>query len=245
MQLSVSSGKNGILQRATFLAFGDSTDHTTAFPLADMVVSANRWTHKIATWIWQASGTWQFDDKNKTDLPIATTTLVDAQQDYSLPATAIGIDRVEVLDSSGNYVKLRPMDQSEVDVALSEHKETDGLPSQYDIVGNSLFLYPAPSSSQVTTAAGLKIHFRREMDEYSTPASYTTADTTQPGFDEDYHEMVCLGIALDWCIANGPEDRADRLENRMSLYRLDLNNHYGDKNKDNRVAIKPKIQDYR
>ncbi len=245
MQLSVSSGKNGIIQRATFLAFGDSTDHTTAYPLNDMVTSANRWVHQIATWIWQASGTWEFDDKNQTDLPIATTTLVAGQQDYSLPTDALKILRVEVLDSNGDYQKLDQIDQTEIRTSLTEYEETDGMPHSYDIIGNSLFLYPAPAAASVTTAAGLKIVFAREAKEFSVPASYTTADTTQPGFDEDWHEIVCLGIAYDWCSVNGPEDRADRYFQQIQAKRADLREHYGSKNKDKKVAIRPLRQNYR
>src|SRR3990167_6606285 len=175
MQLSVSSGKNGLIQRATFLAFGDSADHTADWPLADLVVSLNRWQHEVASWIFQAVGHWEFDDSNNTDLPIATTTLVDGQQDYAFPAGLIKLHRVEVKDNNGNWHKLIPIDQSEVGVALTEYNETDGLPTQYDPIGNSLFLYPAPAAGSVTTSGGLKVYYSREMDEFTTPASYTTA----------------------------------------------------------------------
>src|SRR3990167_7720200 len=98
MVLSVSSGKYGILQRATLLVFGDSTDHTTDYPLADMVSSANVWLQEVTKWIWLTVGTWEFDDSNQTDLPIATTTLVASQQDYSLATTVSELLRVEVKD---------------------------------------------------------------------------------------------------------------------------------------------------
>src|SRR3990167_998297 len=211
MVLSVSSGKNSLIARTYFFAFGDTLDHSTDFPLADVVVSLNRWVHRVATWILRASGTWEFDDSNQTDLPIATTTLVNSQQDYSLPTTTLKIHRVEILNSSGNYQKIRQIDQSEIGEALTEYEETDGMPTKYDVLGNSLFLYPAPATGSVTMAAGLKIYVAREVTEFSTPASYTTADTTQPGFDEAFHEKPCLGAAQDWCLVNGPEDRATRL----------------------------------
>ena len=53
--------------------------------------------------IWKAAGDWDFDDSNATTLPVATTTLVAAQADYALPSTARKIERVEVLDSDGDY----------------------------------------------------------------------------------------------------------------------------------------------
>ena len=245
MQLSVSSGKNGLIQRATFLAFGTSTDHTSDWPLADVVVSINRWYHRAATWIWQASGTWEFDDANQTDLPIGTTTLVPSQQDYSLPATAFKLERVEVKDASGNYRLLRQIDKTEIrGAALTEYQETEGLPVEYDIIGNSLFLYPKPASGSVTLAAGLKIYIAREVSEFSAPASYTTADTTQPGFDELFHELLCFGPAYDWCITNGPQERAQAYRAEIEAMKQDLFKHYGLKNADKKVGIRPRMERY-
>lgn len=240
MQLSVSSGKYGILQRANFLTFGDSLDHTTDYPLADMVASANRWAQNVAVRIWRASGTWEWDDANQTDLPIITTTLVAGQQDYSLPTTALSIERVEVKDSSGNYNKLQQIDQSEVSIALSELEETNGMPIFYDIIGNSLFLYPAPAAASVTTTAGLKLVVTREVTTFTVPASYTTADTTQPGFDEMWHDIICYGIAHDYLDVNGPEDRATRYFQKINMSLAELEAHYGIKNRDKRVAFKPR-----
>lgn len=245
MVLSVSSGKNSLIARTYFYAFGDSLDHSTDYPLADVVVSLNRWVHRVGIWIWKASGTWEFDDSNQTDLPIATTTLVANQQDYSLPTTVLKLLRVEVKDSSGNYRQIFQIDQSELQgIALTEYEETAGLPIQYDIIGNSLFLYPAPSASSVTLAAGLKIYIAREETEFSTPASYTTADTTQPGFDENFHDILCLGSAYDWCSVNGPEDRASRYRAEIEALHQDLNVHYGSKNADKKVGVHPRIENY-
>lgn len=237
MQLSTASGLGGILQRATFLTFGDSATHVTDYPLVDMVGSANRWVQNVAVKIWRASGTWQFDDANQTDLPIITTTLVAAQQDYALPATALSIERVEVKDSAGDYQKLTQIDQSEVGIALTELEATNGMPKYYDIVGNSLFLYPAPAAASVTTTAGLKVHVTREATAFSVPASYTTADTTQPGFDEMWHDIICYGIAHDYLDVNGPEDRATRYYQKIQQMFLDLEAHYGIKNRDKKVRV--------
>ena len=245
MQLSVSSGKNGLIQRATFLAFGTSTDHTSDWPLADVVVSLNRWYHRAATWLWQSSGTWEFDDSNQTTANFATATLVGGQQDYALPTTAFAITRVEVLDASGNYQQLRQIDQTEVrGVALSEYYETDGLPIYYDVSGASLHLYPAPAAADVTTALGLKIYVAREISEFSTPASYTTADTTQPGFEELFHEILCFGAAYDWCITNGPQERAQAYRAEIEAMKQDMFKHQGMKNKDKKVSIQPRMESY-
>ena len=244
MQLSVSSGKYGIVQRATFLIFGDSLDHTTDYPLADIIAAANRWRQIVASWIWRASGEWEFDDANYTDLPIATTTLVAAQQDYSLPTTAFQIHRVEVLNSSGDYLRLKQIDQTEVKRALTEFESTNGLPKYYDVIGNSLFLYPAPAAAQVTLALGLKLYFARETSVFAVPATYTTADATEPGFDEPFHDIICYGVAHDYLEANEKTEKAKDYQNNIAILRADLEAHYGNKNKDKKVAIKPKVEKY-
>lgn len=243
MQLSVSSGKDGILQRATFLTFGDSLDHTSDYPLADMVSSANRWVQKVASWIWKASGTWEFDDSNQTDLPSAVTTLVASQQDYALPANALEIFRVEVKDSGGNWVKLKQLDQTEVKVALTEFEETAGLPHSYDVRANSLFLYPAPASASVTLVSGLRLYFSREALTFSVPASYTTADTTQPGFNEDFHDIVTHGIAYDFLQSNDQVKAKDYYQ-LILFMKQDLDSQYGARNKDKKVGIKPRVESY-
>lgn len=244
MQLSVSSGKFGILQRATFLTFGDSTDHTSDYPLADMVASANEWVAKVATKIWRATDTWEFDDKNQTDLPIATTTLVNNQQDYSLPTTILKLLRVQVKDSAGNWRRVLPIDQSEVDIALDEFEETAGIPIYYDILANSLFLYPKPDTSKVTASGGLKIWMEREATTFSVPASYTTADTTEPGFDEDFHDIICYGIAHDYLRANEQKQKADDYFAIITAMFEDLLNRYGNKSKDKKVKLRPKMNRY-
>lgn len=239
-----STNQAGILQRATFLTFGDASNHTTSYPLVDMVTSANRWVTKTGTQIWRASRTWEFDDKNQTDLPIATTTLVAGQQDYALQTTTLKINRVEVLDSSGDYQKLSQIDQSEVPMALSEFYETDGMPVWYDILGNSLFLYPAPAAGSVTTALGLKIYFTREMTTFSVPSSYTVEDTTQPGFDEDFHDIICYGIAQDWLRANGEKAKADDYFGVINQMFIDIAQRYGQKSPDKKVAVAPRRERY-
>lgn len=244
MQLSHATSKDTILARATLLTFGDSLDHTTSYPLADMVSSANRWVQKVGTWIWQSSGTWEWDDSNQTDLPSATSTMVASQQDYAIPTTVVELMRVEVKDSAGNWRKLRQIDQTEISIALTEYEETAGLPHSYDVRANSIFLYPAPSAASTTLTSGLRIYFAREATTFTVPASYTTADTTQPGFDEDFHDIICQGIAYDYLSSND-YDRSDKVFARIQTQRAELQAHQGLKNKDKKPKISPKKENYK
>lgn len=244
MQLSVTSGQNGLIQRSTFLAFGDALDHSTSWPLNSIVTSLNRAVHKISILIWQSVGTWQWDDTNQTDLPIATTTLVNSQQDYTLPTTVFQIFRVEILDASGIWHKLDQIDKSIIRSAEIEYYKTDGLPVKYDILANSILLYPSPATASVTLAAGLRIHISREATEFTVPATYTTSDTTQPGFDEQFHELLCYYAARDFCVVNGPTDRGDRYNVEITVTKQDLVKHYGMKNMDKPPKFVPRREFY-
>lgn len=208
-----------------FLVTSNSVSYTPANKLRNMNIAYQN----VAAMIWEVAEGWQYDDSNATDFAIATATLVDAQQDYEIPSTAQRLERVEVLDSQGNYQKLTQRDIHEIDLATSEYYETDGLPLYYDLVGRSIFLYPGPSTTYVTAAAGLKVYFSRDviaLDE--------TTDT--PGFATAFHRLLSLSAAIDYS-KNRDEhrhlvDERDRTEKSLKRF-------YGHRNVERRSAIRP------
>src|SRR3990167_8936724 len=116
---------------------------STGYPAADLLRRVNNALEFLVGKILAADGTWEWDDTNWSDLPIATTTMVADQQDYSFSATQLEIQRVEVKDADGNWRLLDPLDKTQVGYALSEFLSTPGVPLYYDKQGNSVFLYPA------------------------------------------------------------------------------------------------------
>ena len=224
----------GILQDIDFLLFGESTG-SSAYATADKTRNVNRHLDDVVALILQSDGRWQWDDTNNTNLPIGTTTLVDSQQDYSITgATFLDVLRVEVLDSSGNYNLLTPIDQSEVtDQALSEFQKTAGMPRYYDKVGDSIFLYPKPSTSLVTASAGLKVYFQRG-------ASYFAAtDTTKvPGFAAPFHRILSVGAALDYAYANDMANKIRVLEPQLLKLQTALATFYSQRSRDENVRMK-------
>lgn len=144
------------------------------------------------------------------------------------------LERVEVLNSSGDYKRLKAIDQSEIDQALTEFKETNGMPTHYDVVGDSVFLYPKPAAADVTTAAGLKLHFLREIDVF------TTSDTTQqPGFAEPFHRILSHGASYDWMLTHSTPNKAKSIRGEIELMRQDLEAFYKDRNRDVKISVKP------
>jgi hypothetical protein len=127
--------------------------------------------------------------------------------------------------------------------SFTEFEETNGMPRYYDLVGNVIRLKPAPDAAQVTLVEGLRLELIREQNEFTAPETYTADDTTEPGFDEAFHEIICYGIAHDYLIANKPE-LAQAYYQRIELLRQDMSKHYGGKNKDVKLSVKPVVEDY-
>lgn len=248
MVFSDTSTKQGILERITFLTGMD----TTAYATADRTREINRWYQRVVSIIFKAHGEWEFDDTDKTDLPQATTTLVNGQEDYDLPkslttnattlqggVTAGGILRilrVEVLDNNGIWSKLDQFDQADIGVALDEWQKTDGRPRYYDVRGNTIFLKPAPATGYVTMSAGIKIYFARE------PYVFVAGDTTrEPGFSELFHDILPLGAAHSWFVKTANFDKANVIKGEIKALEDELMSFYGQRNKDKTVRWRPRL----
>lgn len=210
-----------------------TSSNVNQFPDANLVIEANNALDRVTSLIMQSDGRWQWDDENNTDLPIATTALVAAQQDYTLAVTHLQTIRLEVKDNvtpTSAWHKLMPIDEKDVyDTSLTDFLKTNGLPQYYDKVGNSFFLYPAPDYSQ---AASLKIFFKRG------PSYFTTSDTTkQPGFNQLYHELIPLWVAYTYAIANGTAN-ATLLMNQIMSREDALRDDYAMRSKDEHISLR-------
>jgi len=190
--------------------------------------------HDVARMIWESSDGWQFDDSNAADLPIATTSLVASQQDYTLPSTALKLERVEVLNSAGDYVKLKQFDIHDLEQGLTEFQGTAGLPMYYDIVGSSIMLYPAPGTGFVTLASGLKIVVGRSVTEFAV-----TATTTEPGFAAPFHRILSYAAAMDYV---KDEREVERLARQKQRLEDGLQRFYGHRNVERRSSIRPRTR---
>jgi len=233
MQFSDSVTKNGLVEDIDFLCGTTSA----SYPLVDKTRNINQAYHDVARLIWEVADGWQYDDSNKTDLPIATTNLVHSQPDYELPSTCQRVQRVEVLDVDGDWRVLKQIDIHDLSVAVGEYLETDGLPTHYDLYGRSLELFPEPSSAYVTLTNGLKVFFDRDVTEFTTAST-----TAEPGFAKPFHRILSLSASLDF--EKDPYQRRvfqqmkDRLEQGLKRF-------YGHRNIQRRAAIRPYGRRYR
>ena len=247
MQFSDTSTKQGILEDITFWTGMD----TTQYPTADRTRNVNRHFLDIVRAILECDGAWEFDDTHKTDQPTLTANLADGQQDYELPkslttnpttlqggATAgsiLKIHRVEIQDAAGNWTKLEQLDQRNIPIALDEYFKNDAIPVQYDLRGNSLFLYPAPLAASVTLVAGLKIYISRE------PYTFLATDTTrEPGIAEPFHRILSWGASFDWFMAKNQGDKAANMKALMDEKYAQLKEFYGGRDRDKTMRVIPR-----
>lgn len=220
----------GIVDDVHFLCQTD----VTAYPLADITRNANRHVNKAVIDIIKCDGRIQWDDSNHTTLPEYTFDLVTTQQDYSLPTNLLKLWAIEIKNSAGDWIRLQEIDLQDPIFAktITDLEETDGVPKYYDVRGDSVFLHPAPLTGSVTTTAGGKMYFSREID------AFTAADTTQePGFAEPFHRLVSLGAAHDWLTVNDTSSKADRVLSQYEQLRAEMREFYSTRNKE----VKPRL----
>ena len=207
---------------------------TTSYPAPMLLRRVNQAYGETVGKIIALDGTWEFDDQNFTDLPIATTTLVAGQSDYSFNSAQLEVLKVEVKDNSGDYQAVDPIDIREVREPLDELYDVDGLPSVYDKRYSSIFLYPAPAAGSVTLVAGLRVYFQRTADLFT--AAQVTTGTKEPGFASPWHQIIAYKAALPYAQAY-KKDRVNFLVSEINRMETELLNHYARREKDVRKVL--------
>jgi hypothetical protein len=244
MTFNDTSGKSGILQMCEQTTnLGDAAITGNTVLKAYFTNLINQWYRIAAYFAWKVDKNWTFDDSNITTLPNPTTTLVNGQRDYALPSTALRIRQVEILDTAGNYFTLEFMSEADGRLRNDKEGETAGIPSHYRLFDNSMILYPAPDTSMVTAAAGLRISIDREVD------AFTVSDTTQePGLNAAFQGILYYGPCFEWATTKGAINVANlcqkMLGNFTGLTEM-LQDFYGQRNQSIVTAISPVSKSYK
>lgn len=204
MQFSDVTNEQGLYQDACDRVQMDSN----GFPIATFTRWCNIWYRRAAVWMWKHADGWRFDDTlnigsgdqdDDAGLPVATSTLVNSQKLYTLPTAALRVRRVEVKDTVGNWQRVLPMREENIRGGKSEYQEIDGLPKQYLLIGNKLQLLPGPDNGvSVTLVNGLRVYFDRDVDPFTA-----TDDTQVPSLPVAWHQLLSIGPAFDFAVANG------------------------------------------
>lgn len=198
MIFSDTTNNTGVIQEAerlTDLGYTAVSGDTTK--LKEFTVLANNNNHKVWHTIFTASGNWQYDDGNYTDLPQATTDLDLGISKYELPSTALTVQRVEVLADDEIWYQLTPITKEAIgSLGVDEFRKENGRPQYYRLLGQTIELFPAPDFTQ---SASLKVYFDRDSSDFAT------TDTTKSiGFASPYHQIIPLGMAIDWLKVKQP-----------------------------------------
>lgn len=196
--------------------------NNNSYLLVDKCGDANIANKEIWTWIHQAYGGWMYDDSNNTtDFPAATTSLVSAQQDYAIPASAEMIRGVEVkLNGSSVWTRLFPMTEEQIRDIMAEKQfmNVSSQPRYYVPYANSIKLYPPSNYAQ---AASLRVSYERETVSF-TP---TGNDSRTPGFSSLFHEAVAVGSAYNFSMYKTVSNKND-IAAKWADYKDRITKHY-------------------
>lgn len=244
MQYNDTTTRTGIIQDCEFLTgIGKEGISGNATLLQEFTRLANAWFHKVVTMILKAQDEWDFDDKNLTDYPVATTPMTTAR-DIVFPASLkiLKIKRVDISYDGSTYNRATPIDSEEIANGLGNDTTVDGLFSKtspkYDPRSNSIWVYPRASQAEVDAGATARVEFAREGDEF------TTSDTAQePGFDEPFHRMIPLGMSFDWAMVKGLPQKNDIFA-MLQDYEIRLKDYYGKKVDDRQASLKGAYVNY-
>ena len=201
MVFSDTTTKLGAIQYCEFYCnLGDAGISGSSLLLKQFTGLINRACSEVWHLIFALNNGWKYDDSNQTDLPQATQTLVASISKYALPPTALAIDRIEIMDSSGAYQKIQPLRLEQISIGIDEFYKTDGMPQYYRLLGSTIELFPAPAAANVTLAAGLKVYFDRAS------VSFASTDTSASfGFASEYHDIPPRKASIEWLKVNKPE----------------------------------------
>jgi hypothetical protein len=221
----------------------DETD-TTTLPLKTFVRSANFGLDRVISLILRA-GRKEFDDNNNSgELLDVTENLVSGKAKYAIDVTWLKMGRVRIKDSSGNFVTLQEVDRR--DLTDAELRADNGDPKKFYNLGNYSYLVPAPNYD---SSGGLERQYQRGASYFAYDAT-----TTVPGFDSDFHILIALYGARDYCEKNDLEKRAAKIRAKIgnppsegivgSGLENELMERYTSKDIDEKVGLRTSIEDY-
>jgi len=250
---SDTDNRNGILQRIERelgFEFGYITGNTAR--LKDWTSEVNLTHDDALALIFEAGGSWQFDDINHTDdYPIISCDLISGKRDYTFTTDEQGniildIYRVMVANPDGTFVDILPRDQQTPNNVNSDTssfvdgRNAVGTPSAYDKTGNGIIFNLIPNYNMRLAQEGkrgVKIFINREG------SYFTIGDSTKkPGIAGLFHEYYIVSPALRHALRKTLKV-ASSLAQRKLLLEDAMRKHYGLRQKDVPNRLIPAIED--
>lgn len=238
MQFYNDTTKDALCQEVDRLC--DTTD--TNYSRLAKTARINASQDEVVSWIITADGTFEFDDKNQSDLPRATFTLQEGVARYNFATEFLRVLELEIKDANGVYYRIKPLDPDALGgLSWDEYFGTTsgspntGLPEYYDTNADGIVLGPAPTASSVTLAAGGRVTFQRKPVAF-TSTSATTTDSTEPGFASPFHVVLAYMAAIPYCTTY-KKDRVATYVQKVAEMKQQILQFYGRRNRDQRAII--------
>ena len=234
MEFSNTTTEIGIIQEIDRIC--GTTNNT--YSLKAKTARANAAIDRFVFLALKADKRWQFDDLNKTDLPIGTANLVSGQQDYEFADEILVVQKVLVKDSSGNWSELTPVDMKDTDGKniWTLPSNNSGTPTKYIKFAHSILLDPIPNYD---SANGFKVVFKRNAVKF-----VSTDTTTECGLPSIFHPYICRLAALPFLIEKNLPHKGDI----NALVRIDeqaIEEYFSIRNQDIVSGMRPKIENTR
>jgi len=199
---------NSLRADAHFFVFGDRTN--TVYADTDFDANINNWYEYGIACLFNVNGDWQVNGE------IATTDIISGQREYIIPNDTLKINEVYIKSTAtSEYVKATQRDPINVSVEPESYHPTK---PEYDVLDNSFFIY-IPEESITGVSAGLKIHYQSDLTEL-------TSGSDIPNIIKPFQRLISCGAALDYCLANEMWNKARKLEERIALYKEEMEKHY-------------------
>jgi hypothetical protein len=151
------------------------------------------------------------------------------------------IVRVEVTYDGTNWSRAVPFDirmrEKATDTTSIGNDFSTSNPF-YDLEGNSIYLYPIPTSN-ITN--GLRVWTTRE-------ATNLSLTTDEPNIVEPYQHFLSIGAALAYLVANPNPERTTsiaQLRADLELLRQKIRSFYGFRQQDMTYRLTPKYENYK
>ena len=197
-----TSNLTGVVQegeRRLLLGVGGISGNTTK--LKEFMARCGQAIDRFYTIAFKYDQLWNFDDRNQTDLPIASTNVITSQQDYQFASELLGVTQVFCKDSSGTFQELEEQDDRN-DPEAYLRKQATGTPTHYELVGNSILLSPIPNYN---STLGLKVTFKRN----GVKPAHDVASDVSPGIPSLFHPFLANYASLQTAIDKQMDNRRD------------------------------------
>jgi hypothetical protein len=191
-----------IVTKTRSLCDATSSDYTDANLLIDTNASIETLVskiHQVCT---------DFDDDNFANIAEGTVDLQEGVSKYTISDRFLDVLTVKVKDIAGYWQIVYPWEQKENDEALETTEALKGLPLNYRILGRTIFLAPAPTTTVTTLTAGLKLTYTRTS--YQITSGDVSTGTLVPGIATPWHVTICRMNAIEYC-STYKKDRVPKL----------------------------------